>query len=510
MVGHRSLLALIFCLPVAAWSATPEAWIPARWPGGPLEMARRARAGTLPSDAAVRQAIADWYDPATLDLLEGSPVNCLLVTWSAGADPGLEARQHALLKTYIDRAHQQKIAILGLVYPGGESSAIAAGAAEANLDGLVLDGDFSPGFAQEVMRALIPANRSAVVIPVAKDATSIRTGEGPVLAVEGVSPSARNLAEMGIRAAPSSEPWIQSNIWLVRSFRIAPAWRSIWISYQPDSGTAVDYARAVADAAVAGGRWIAALDDSLRAKLRQNDAAAVSAWQRLGAYLRFAEQHAEWRAFVPYGNLGLILDTASEDPDMADEYLKLVARRQVPYRVILRSDLAKSSLAGLRAVLATALAPPTGAEREVLQAFAENGGLVVVGPSWGDPPKDQVFAEVPVGKGRVAVYKDLDPETVARDMKELSLDEAGMLAFNVPSVITYASRSADGKRLLIQLLNYSNAPAAAISIRVTGHFSTARLFMPDAMAVNLAISAAEGQTDLAIPKLSLWGGVLLE
>ena len=95
-------------------------------------------------------------------------------------------------------------------------------------------------------------------------------------------------------------------------------------------------------------------------------------------------------------------------------------------------------------------------------------------------------------------------------MKELSLDEAGMVAFNVPSVITYASRSGDGKRLLVQLLNYSNSPAAAITIRVSGMFKTARLFMPDAEPANLDISAAEGKTDITIPKLSLWGGVLLE
>ena len=108
------------------------------------------------------------------------------------------------------------------------------------------------------------------------------------------------------------------------------------------------------------------------------------------------------------------------------------------------------------------------------------------------------------------MYKDHDPETVARDMKELSLEEAGMIAFNVPSVLTYASRSVDGKRLLIQLLNYSDFAGHGITIRVNGNFKTARLFMPDAAPLNLAISAAQGKTDIAIPKLSLWGGVLLE
>ena len=41
---------------------------------------------------------ANWYDTATLDLLEASPVNCLLVTWSAGSDAELERAQQRLVK----------------------------------------------------------------------------------------------------------------------------------------------------------------------------------------------------------------------------------------------------------------------------------------------------------------------------------------------------------------------------------------------------------------------------
>ena len=512
--GKRRWLAFLLSLPCAlpgANTGTPDSWIPARWQGGPVELEQRARAKTLPADAAVREAIASWYDTATLDLLEGSPVNCLLVTWSAGADAELERTQQRLVKAYTSEAHKRGVAVLGLVYPGSDPSKFVAAASDARLDGLVLDGEFPGGFAEQVREALASANSAAVVIPIVKDAASGRTARRPVLAVEGVSPNARNLSDMGIRGAPSSESWIESNVWLVRSFRLGQDWRPIWISYQPDRGTAGDYARFAADAAVAGGRWILALDDGLRAKLRSKDATAVATWRRLGAILQFAEDHAEWRRFAPYGNLGVILDTSGADPDMADEYLKLVARRQAPYRLIVRSELSALSLAGFQAVLATALAPPTEAERRILRAFAEKGGLVVAGPSWGDPPKDQPYAETALGKGRVAVYREPDPESIARDMRDLlSQEELGVVAFNVPSVITYASAGDSGKRLLVQLLNYSNSPAEAITIRVAGAFQSARLYTPEAASSSLVIRREEGHTDVSIPKLLLWGGVLLE
>jgi hypothetical protein len=503
-------LSLILCLPAAAWSAAPEAWLPARWTGGPLEVERRARANTLPADAAARDAIANWYDPATLALLEGSPVNCLLVTWSGGTDSGLERRQRALLSPYIDRVRQRRLAVLGLVYPGADAAKVAASAVEAGLDGLVLEGEFPVGFDRQVSAALAAANSAAPVIPIAREASPARRTAGPVVAVEGVSPSARNLADMGIRAAPSTEPWIESNIWLARSFRLSGAWRPVWISYEPDRGTSAEYARYVADGAMGGGRWVVALDDGLRAKLLRRDSGALATWERVGATLRYVEQHADWRGFAPYGRLGLIVDPAAADPEVQDEYLKLVARRQVPYRMILRPELERTPLTSFRALLATALAPPTDAERKLLRGFAESGGVVVAGPSWGDAPNDRPFIEAALAKGRAVVYRDPDPETVARDMKELSLEESGMIAFNVPSVLTYASASGDGRRVLIQMLNYSNSPATSITIRVQGTFRTARLFQPDAPESGAAIRASGGKTDVAIPKLSFWGGLLLE
>ena len=503
MPNPRPIAVFLLYLPLAlagANSRNPDAWIPVRWPGGPLETAVRAKAGTLPADAAAREAIDSWYDSATLGLLDGSPLNCLLLTWSAGADPELERRQQALVKAYANEAHKREFVVLGLVYAGADIDKAARAAASAQLDGLVLDGKF-------------PGSRTAdgiAVISIAPDAPAARAVSGPLVAVEGVAPGSKNLAEMGMRSAPSSEPWIQSNIWLVRALRNSPR-RPVWISQQPESGSAEEYARSVADAAVGGGRWIVSLDDALRAGLRRHDPGALATWRRIAGLLAFAEQHADWRAFEPYGNLAIVEDPASASPEVSDEYLNLVARRQVPYRRMARAQLGAASLAAFQAVIATDLAPPSAAEREVLRAFAERGGLVVAGPSWGNPPKDQPYAEVAVGKGRVAVYKDPDPESVARDLKDLLSHEAmGMVTFNVPSVITYASTGDGGKRLLVQLLNYSKWPAEAITIRVAGTYKTARMYMPDTAPADLPVTVEAGKTEVSIAKLPLWGGLLLE
>ena len=501
------VLSLLSCTLCASASLSPERLIPIRWTGGPLEIAWRTRTKTLPADASVREALARWYESSTLSLLEGSPANCLLVTWSAPADAAVAAEQQQLVKVYAEAAHKRGLAVLGLVYAPGDASKIAGDAARAALDGIVLEGEFSAEFPADLRKAA----GSMLVVEIANDAALWRWKSAPIVAVAGVTPSGRNLSEMGIRGAPSSQPWIESNIWMVRSFDLISPRRPVWISSQIENATSVDYARAVADAAVAGGRWIVSLDDALRAKLRARDASALETWRQISVYLKFTESHAAWRALAPYGNVGIVLDPLSTKQDIDDEYLRLAARRQLPYRLLARSGLNTAAVAEFCALVATELDPPSDAERTLLQNFAEKGGLVIVGPSWGGALKTAPFAEVPTGNGRVVVYKDPDPEGVARDLKEmLSDDDLGIVPFNVPSVITFVSGGPPGLPLLVQLLNYFDQPVEAITLRVAGKFRSAHLETPEGAKVNLPLREAEGRTEVTIPKLLLWGAVSME
>ena len=472
-----------------------------------MELAWRTRTKTLPADASVREALARWYDPATLNLLDDSAANCLLVTWSAPVDGAIEADQQQLVKVYTQAAHKRGLAVLGLIYAPGDASKIAGNAAKASLDGLVLDGDFPPEFSDALQRAA----GSMLFIEIAKDASAFRWTPAPIVAVAGVSPGGRNLSEMGIRGAPSSQPWIESNIWLVRSFDVPSPSRPVWISSQIESPSTIDYTRAVADAAAAGGCWIVSLDDALRARLRAREPSALETWHRLSSYLKFTESHRMWRALSPFGNVGFVLDPASTQQDRADEYLKLATRRQVPYQLVERSHLNAAAVANFRAIVATELDPPSETERKLLQDFAENGGLVIAPPSWGSTPRTAPFAELPTGKGSVIVYRDPDPDAVAHDLKEiLSDDDLGVVPFNVPSVITFASGGSAGEPLLVQLVNYFDHPVEAITLRVAGKFRSARIESPDGAAVDLPLHYDEGRTELTIPRLLLWGAVSMQ
>ena len=170
-----------------------------------------------------------------------------------------------------------------------------------------------------------------------------------------------------------------------------------------------------------------------------------------------------------------------------------------------------ASLAGLRAALAFDLAPATEGERKTLRAFAEAGGLVLSGPSWGGAPKDQSYAIVAEGEGEIAVYKDdpPDPQSVARDLNDLvTIPELGVSVFKAPSVLSYVSEADDGARMLIQLVNYATEPVGSITIWITGSFGSARLYTPGSVPVDLPLRQSGGRTEITVPRLAAYGAVL--
>ncbi len=502
---NRYRMALTFRIPVvwligltslAGATTDPALWVPARWDGGPLEVARRGKI-----DARFRDTINHWYEPSTLQLLDSTPINCILVTLGTGASAETEVAQRRQLKDYVPAAKKRGIAVLGVVYPGSGVASVIEAAKELQLEGLVLDGEFAPDFAANLARQF-----AGIVIPIEQDAASARSSAAPLIAMQGVRPNARDLADMGIRAGASAEPWIDSNIWLVRSLRYGNTRRPVWISQEPNPVSEGDYIRCVGDVAVAGGRWIVSLDDELRVNLLKKDADALGTWRRIAGSLKFGEDHADWRQYTPFGNLGIVIDQTAD----FDEYLNLAARRQVPYRLIRREELNAGSLASFRSVMA--FAAPTDSERKILQNFASNGGVVIAGPSWGNAPKDDGYAEIPTGKGRIVVYKDEPPdaEAAAKDLQDLLEPQLiGLSAFNVPSAITYVST--EGGSVLIQVLNYAGRPAERITLRFNGVFKRARFYTPENAPQDLVTSEAQnGRTEILIPKLAAWGAVLLE
>lgn len=462
--------------------------MPVRWQGGPLEVARRAAVKPVPPELA--EALRGWYQPWSLDLLRDTPFNCVLVTWSGGTDAGLEREQQRIVREYAVEAHKRGMSVMALLPSIASLDRVASAAQNAGLDGLVVD---DPSTGETLPR---PATLSQAM---------------PVIALfqSATAPGIRLFSKDGaVQATPTSEPWIDSDFWLVRSLR-ARGREPVWLGYTIEAPSTGDYLRAIADAEAAGGHWVIAPDDRLITGLASREPAAVLDWRRIVAALSFFNDHASWRQFLPAGPLGIL----QQDGAMGQENLNLVARRKIPYRLLDRAALSDPGLEGLQAVLAVGCAL-TPTERSALRQFAERGGLAIVSAAAGESiPKGQDFEVRQIGKGRLTVYRDEepDPESLSKDVLHLlGRDNLGVRLFHAVTVLPVVSESRDGRQLLIAMVNYATEPAEAVIVRLAGDYRGARLYGLDTIPVSLELERSERGTQVKIPRVPVYAALVLE
>jgi hypothetical protein len=68
----------------------------------------------------------------------------------------------------------------------------------------------------------------------------------------------------------------------------------------------------------------------------------------------------------------------------------------------------------------------------------------------------------------------------------------------------------NGNRMLVQLLNYASYPADSVLVRVVGDFRTARFYTPESAPEEVALEKSDGRLEVNIPRLPVYGVLLLE
>jgi hypothetical protein len=222
------------------------------------------------------------------------------------------------------------------------------------------------------------------------------------------------------------------------------------------------------------------LDEDLRAGLRRQDKTALATWRALCAVVRFYEDHPEWRTLIPAGPLAILQDVKPPEPDLFDEALNLIARRQVPYRVIERSDFKADSLREFSGVVASGLQAPTAAEQQCIRQVEKKGGVVLDAD---------------------------DPETLSRDARELLGPDLPVKVFNVPSVLSYVANAPEG--LVIHLVNYASELARGGMLRVKGPHRKAAFHTPGQPVRPLKLEEAEGSVEMALPDFQAAAAIVM-
>ena len=453
-----------------------RSWVPMKWPCGPLEIARRTKAGTL--RAGVKDVLEAWLQPSALEQLKGTPINCLVVPWASGGAE--DAAQQQALRALLEAGRRLGISFVAkLELKEGAGTAMAAARA-AGISAVMIPG---PSPQSSDLPAILQFPRDKVDWNAATTIFSSTENVWPGLNLDTMK---GDTAEAG----PTGIPWVNSNDWFsLLAGALAPG-KKLWLDCDPpDFSTLAHPARyglAIADSCAYGSQWIISLDDHVRAGLEKGDPQAKGVWEKVSEALAFFNRHREWEAFKPESVLAVISDFRGEDASLSGEVLNLLSRRQVQFRIVERSGSSLTLGQGIKAILWLDGAAPSTEQHSQLLEFVRRGGLVIAAAYWGpvgvkptqkDPSLHYQLYNVGQGQMAVAEAGFQDPYQVAIDAHLLVSRRRDLVRLYNPSGAScYASGDPVGRKRLVQVLNYSSQPAESVTVWVNERIESARLW----------------------------------
>jgi hypothetical protein len=464
-----------------------------------------------PSEDAAKVNRA-WQDPGILDLLKGSPVNCLVVTWAAGKPE--DAAQQQSLQTLIQGARARGLAVVGRVL--GDVPAAHSAAEAAGLDAVVAD--------------KCPAGGGIPAIATAKVDDFKLEGYGPLAALVELPwpqiPSKPQGGSGGENAGPTGNPWIDSNGWAVQLARTLAPERTYWVMVDPPLENRVlsteAYLVALGDACSRGARWPVALDTDLRGRLATGDARALKIWQGIAKSMAFHEaRRTEILEQRVVARLGVCSDFRGENAYLATEFLNLAARRWLPVRILKRDRTTAAGLEGLKGIVWIEDRPPAPELAKTLDRFVSSGGLLIVPASVahfadGLTPlsqRDPAYALYTKGQGRIAVAREPwgDPFQLAGEAHILLSRRNDVLRLFNAGLCTACYTQGGGKDM-VQVLNFVGRNwSYPTTLYVAKKYRSARVVSPDLPGGKpVEVIPRDSGVELKIPTFSVYAGVELE
>ena len=324
-------------------------------------------------------------------------------------------------------------------------------------------------------------------------------------------------------SSPTAQPWIDSNLALVRIEQGAdsgqvPMYSFLW--NPPTAGqpartiTAADYSLAVAEAGAFHADVVLELDAGLQKALSQRDPQAWTLWKQVRSYAEFYSHPAD-AGLQAAVNVAVVVD----DLDPSDEAMNLMARHNIPFKVLLPANLQSEDMEGVDVVVV--FAKPDKELAIQLEHLASRGKAVVVVDAHGSYPwQSQAAVQLNehavsygVGSGKVLELSEpvSDPETFAQDIRRLIGNQnALMTLWNGLTTIAVPYREKSRGLKVLELINYALDPVR-VQVKVKGSFAAIRYDSPERGGCrSLASTNHDGFTEFVIPDLLVAGRVHLE
>jgi hypothetical protein len=325
-------------------------------------------------------------------------------------------------------------------------------------------------------------------------------------------------------SSPTSQPWIDTNLALVRIERRShpgqvPLYTFSWgglsdSGQQPLAPTAEDYLLAVAEAGAFQADLILELDERLQKALSEHDPEAWTLWNHVRPYARFSSHEGE-QGLDAAANVAVVVDILNT----SDEPMNLLARHNIPFKVLKPVDLKSADLEGFDILVVFAKPDREACER--IAEVATRGKTVVLVDAHGSYPwqngnsvrLNEHAVSYSLGSGKVLELSGpvIDPETFAQDIRRLLGTQSVLINLWNGLTTIAVPYSEHGRTVkVLEFVNYAEAPLR-VQVQVKGSFDSIRYETPEHECCESLVPVKHnGFTEFVIPELRITGRVRLE
>ena len=301
--------------------------------------------------------------------------------------------------------------------------------------------------------------------------------DGVVATSQGLWPGIHIEHDGATAAAPTGAPWIDTNAGFLRFARAsAPKGSTVWIANRPPTGrvlNARDYIHAIGDAAMNGARWVLDLQPDFWQRLAKGDAEARKEWDRIVKVVQFYETNRALCDLPDYSGLVLVQDE-SDGALLSGGFLDMLAARHIPAYALPPTHLDSGLLPGLQMLLNVDPGDMTPEEKAQATNAARKGATLVNGPpGWkvSLPQGEAITFDKDQIRKLDDAWKEINGLVGRRNF--------GVRVFGAPGMLSNLKTVPNARRLVLHLLNYTDYPVESISIHLRDKFKSARLLTPD-------------------------------
>jgi hypothetical protein len=436
--------------------------------------------------AALISLYADWVparwassDPQSLELLSGTPINCL---W-------LERPQWS--NAFLQEAAKRGIATIAVIRREGDPVEAAQAAAKMKFDGVATEGEFDD-YTRSILAGTVAKSKELLIESVARARIRLDSPAPIVATYQGLWPGIHVEAGGTASAGPTANPWIDTNTGFIR-FARASTDSIVWLTNQPPPKTVIPvsrYLQAVADAEMNGARWVVSVDDDFSKRLMAGEGKAAADWRRITGAVAHYEAHPEWRAAQPTGGVAIVEDLARAR--LSAGLFDMLAAKHIPIVDVPARRAAAGEMENATVAVETDPSRLDAAEKKTVETATAGGGKVVMGAETAkvlDRPED-VFVYDPADTNLATIWQQVAAAVGNRNL--------GVRLFNVASMLSNLLETRGQRQMVLHLVNYSDYPAQGVTVRLRGTWRHARLYRPGERPLDLETYKAEDGTGIDI------------